>query len=162
MKQLNELAVAARGDREIVMTREFNAPRGIVFRALTEPELVKRWLYGPEGWSLAVCEIDLRVGGTYRYLWRHTNGQQMGAGGVFREIAAPERLVQTERFDEAWYPGESLITTVLTEHGGRTTFTATLRYESRAARDGVLRSPMEDGAGQSYERLAQIVASLAG
>lgn len=161
MKQLKGLALAARGELEIVMTREFAAPRRVIFRALTEPELVKRWLYGPDRWMLAVCEIDLRVGGRYRYVWKHrTDGTEMGAGGVFREIAAPERLVQTERFDDAWYPGESLITTVLTEHAGTTTFTATLRYESRQARDTVLKSPMEEGAGLSYERLAQLVTSL--
>ena len=105
MKTPGALQVSTRGEREIVMTRAFAAPRTLVFDAFTKPELVKRWLLGPDGWSLPVCEIDLRVGGTYRYVWRHTNGQEMGMGGVYREIVVPERIVSTEKFDQSWYPG---------------------------------------------------------
>jgi len=85
------LKVTAPGDREIVMTREFNAPRRMVFDAFTKPELVKQWLLGPPGWSMPVCEIDLKVGGAYRYVWRRdSDGTEMGMGGVYREIVPQE------------------------------------------------------------------------
>jgi uncharacterized protein YndB with AHSA1/START domain len=161
MKRTGTLKLTTRGDREIVMTRIFDAPRGRVFDALTRPELIKRWLLGPDGWSLPVCDIDLRVGGSFRYVWRNDkSGTEMGMRGVFREIVPPERLVHTEVFDEAWYPGEALITTVLTEQGGKTALTATLGYESRQARDVVFKSPMESGVARSYERLDELWTSL--
>jgi uncharacterized protein YndB with AHSA1/START domain len=156
---IGSLRVTAAGDREIVMTRSFDAPRRLVFEAITKPELVKRWLTGPPGWTMAVCEIDLRVGGRYRYGWQHVDGGTMAMGGVYREIAAPERVVATEKFDDAWYPGEALGTIALTEQDGRTMLTQTIRYESRAARDGVLKSPMESGVAASYDKLAELVAS---
>jgi uncharacterized protein YndB with AHSA1/START domain len=160
MKSAGTLQLTAPGEREIVMTRGFDAPRQLVFDAHTKPELIKRWLLGPPGWSMPVCEIDLRVGGKYRYVWRHDrNGNEMGMGGLYREIVAPERIVNTERFDEAWYPGEALNTLVLVEKGGRTTLTQTVRYESREARDAVLKSGMESGVAASYERLADLLAS---
>ena len=142
------------------MTRVFDAPRQLVFDAHTKPDLVRQWLLGPPGWSMPVCEMDVRVGGTYRWVWRHdTNGTEMGMGGVYREIVAPERLVTTERFDDAWYPGEALNTLVLIEKGGRTTLTQTMRYESRDARDAVIKSNMEKGVAASYDRLADLLAS---
>ena len=153
------LQVTAPTDREIVMTRVFDAPRHLVFDALTKPELLRQWLLGPPGWSMPVCEIDLRVGGTYRYVWRNTDGREMGSGGVFREIVPPERLVATERFDEPWYPGEALATNVLVEQGGKTTLTLTMRYESREARDAILKTGMEKGVAASYDRLAEMLAS---
>ena len=161
MKHGGGLRVTAPTEREIVMTRLFDAPRSLVFDAFTKPELVKRWLLGPPGWSMPVCEIELNVGGSYRYLWRRDrDGHDMGMGGVYREIVAPERLAATERFDEAWYPGEALLTIVLVEQGGRTTLTQTMLYESRAARDVVINSNMEGGVTASYERLAELLASL--
>jgi len=142
-----------------VMTRVFDAPRKLVFDAFTKPELLKQWLLGPPGWSMPVCEIDLKIGGRYRYVWRRdTDGTEMGCGGVYREIVPPERLVQTEQFDNPWYPGESLITTVLDEQRGKTTLTATMLYESRDARDGILKSGMESGVAASYDRLAELLA----
>src|ERR1700716_1207357 len=125
-----KLQITTPTDREIAMTRVFNAPRRLVFDALTKPELVKRWLLGPPGWSMPVCEIDLKVGGAYRYVWRHADGREMGMGGVYREIVPQERLVCTELFDEAWYPGEALTTTTLAEKDGRTTVTTTVLYVS--------------------------------
>src|SRR3970040_1417373 len=111
MTNSGALKVTAHGDRQIVMTRGFDAPRTLVFDAHTKPEHVKRWLLGPPGWSMPVCEIDLRVGGKYRYVWRRdSDGKEMSMGGVFREIGPPERLVATERFDDPWYPGEALDT----------------------------------------------------
>ncbi len=161
MKNTGNLKLTTRGDREIVMTRVFDAPRRLVFDALTKPELVKQWLLGPPGWSMPVCEIDLKVGGAYRYVWRRdSDGTQMGMGGVYREIVAPERLVATERFDEAWYPGEAVGTLVLVEQGGKTTLTQTELYQSREARDAVLKSGMEQGVAASYDRLAELLPSL--
>ena len=161
MKNTGNLKLTTRGDREIVMTRVFDAPRRLVFEALTKPELVKQWLLGPPGWTMPVCEIDLRVGGAYRYVWRRdSDGTQMGMGGVYREIVAPERLVATERFDEAWYPGEAVGTLVLVEQGGKTTLTQTELHQSREARDAVLKSGMEQGVAASYDRLEQLLASL--
>jgi uncharacterized protein YndB with AHSA1/START domain len=162
MKNAGNLKIAARGDREIIMTRSFNAPRKLVFEAFTKPELVKRWLLGPPGWSMPVCEIDLRVGGKYRWVWkRDSDGTEMGMGGVYREIVAPERIVSTEKFDDAWYPGEAVGTILLVEQGGMTSLTQTVLYESREARDGVLKSPMESGVRASYDRLEELLASKA-
>ena len=160
MNRSETFKIAPSGEREIVMTRVFDATRDLVFDALTKPDLVKRWLLGPPGWSMPVCEIDLKVGGAYRYVWRNEDGVEMGMGGTYREIVRPDRIVNTELFDKAWYPGESRITTVLMEQGGSTTMTVTCGYESRAARDGVLESDMESGVASSYDRLDEIVASI--
>jgi uncharacterized protein YndB with AHSA1/START domain len=156
----NTLQITTRGDRELVMTRVFDARRHLVFEACSKPELVRRWLLGPDGWSMPVCEIDLRVGGSYRYVWRHSDGREMGMGGVYREVIVPERIVATEEFDEAWYPGEAVGTLLLTEEGGKTTITQIMLYDSRATRDAVLKSPMEKGLAASYDRLEAIVASM--
>jgi len=156
---MNALKLEARGEREIVITRAFDAPRRLVFDAFSKPELVRQWLLGPPGWSMPVCEIDFRVGGRYRYVWRRDNGGEMGVGGVYKEIVSPERIVATERFDQSWYPGEGLGTILLVEQGAKTLMTQTLAYESREARDGVLKSPMESGVAISYDRLETLVAS---
>jgi uncharacterized protein YndB with AHSA1/START domain len=150
------LKVTTPTDREIAMTRVFNAPRRLVFDALSKPELLKQWMLGPPGWSMPVCEIDLRVGGTYRYVWRRENGKEMGVSGVFRE---PERLVVTEKFDDSWYSGEALITNLLVEEENKTTLVITMQYESREARDGVLKSAMDQGVAASYDRLAELLVS---
>lgn len=158
MTNPGNLNLTTRGDREIVITRAFDAPRKLVFDAFTKPELVKQWLLGPDGWSMPVCEIDLKVGGKYRYVWRRDkDGTEMGMGSVYREIVAPERLVATEKFDQAWYPGEAVGTFILTEQGGKTTLTETILYESGEARDGVLKSGMEKGVVASYDRLAKLL-----
>ena len=161
MKNTGNLKLTTQGDREMVMTRAIDAPRRLVFGAFTKPELVKQWLLGPPGWSMPICEIDLRVGGAYRYVWRRdSDGSEMGMGGVYREIVSPERLVATEKFDQAWYPGESVSTTVFVEQGGKTTITQTVLYQSREARDAVLKSGMEKGVAASYDRLAELLAKL--
>ena len=161
MKNTGALQVRTRGDREIVMTRDFAAPRRLVFDAFTKPELVRRWLLGPPGWSMPVCEIDLRVGGSYRYVWRHEKGQELGMGGVYREIVVPERIVSTEKFDESWYPGEALGTLSLTERDGRTLVTQTIMYDTLEAREAVLKSPMEQGVEAGYKRLEELLDTLA-
>ena len=153
------LRVTTPTQREIAMTRVFDAPRDLVFEAYTKPELVKRWLGVHAGWSLAVCEIDLRVGGAYRYVWRGPDRAEMGMGGIYREVVAPERIVATEKFDQSWYPGEAVSTLALAEQGGSTTLTLTVRYESREARDAVLKSPMESGVAAGFDKLAELLAS---
>jgi uncharacterized protein YndB with AHSA1/START domain len=163
LKNTASLEITTPSDREIAMARVFDAPRSMVFDAWTRPELLKRWLGARNGWTLAVCEIDLKVGGTYRYVWRKDNGIEMGMRGVYREIVRPERLVCTEVFDDKWYEGEALDTMVLTEHDGKTTVTTTVLYDSKEARDGVLKSPMATGVAESYDRLDELLAStLAG
>lgn len=157
MHKSGNLVVSAHGEREIVMTRTFDAPRALVFEAYTTPEYVRRWLLGPDGWTMPVCEIDLRVGGRYRYVWRHADGREMGMGGLYKEITAPERIVSTEAFEQPWYEGEGQGTAVFKEHAGKTMFTLTLLYQSRATRDSVLKSPMEGGVRASYDRLAAII-----
>jgi len=153
------LEVTTPSDNEIMMTRTFNAPRHLVFEALTKPEIVRRWLLGPDGWTMPECEIDLRVGGRYRYVWEHPKQGRMSSGGVFREIVPPERIVQTEKFEQPWYPGEAIATLTLAEHDGQTTLTVVIRHESKAVRDMVLKTGMEKGVAASYDRLAKIVES---
>jgi uncharacterized protein YndB with AHSA1/START domain len=155
MKNTGTLKVTTPSDTEIVLTRIFDAPRHLVFEALTRPELVKRW-YGPRGHNLVVCEIDLRVGGAWRYVLRDPEGRDMGMGGVYREIAGPGRLISTEAYDD--FPGESVVTTVLVEQGGKTTLTSTVLYPSREVRDAVIASGMEHGAAETFDRLAEMLA----
>jgi uncharacterized protein YndB with AHSA1/START domain len=155
-----KLKVAPQGDREIVITRAFNAPAKLVFDAYTKPELLKRWLTGPPEWKLSVCEVDLRVGGKYRYEWSGPNDYKMGMGGTYREVVAAKRVVATERFDMAWYPGEALVTLVFDEKDGRTMLRVTLQYESAEARDGVMKSPMESGMGASFDKMAALLEEI--
>lgn len=160
MNYATTLKVTALRERAIAVSRVFDAPRRLVFDAHTKPELVRRWLTGPPGWSFVVCEIDLKVGGAYRYVWGKSDGTTMGMGGVFREIVPPERLVCTELFDEDWTGGETLGTLVLTEQDGKTTLTYTLLYTSQEARDAVLKFGMEQGMAASYDRLEEMLPSI--
>lgn len=143
-------------DREIVMTRVFDAPRKLVFEALTKPELLKLW-YGPHGWSLEVCEIDLQVSRAWRFVLRGSDGTEMGMRGGYREVVPPERTVYTWMFDG--FPGESLVTNVLVEQGGQTTLTCTILYPSPAGRDAVMNDGMENTVAESYDRLAALLAT---
>lgn len=147
-------------DHEIQVTRDFHAPRRLVFYAFTKPDLVRRWLLGPPGWTMPVCEIDLKVGGTYRYVWRKAGLADMGMGGVFREIVSPERVVATEKFDESWYPGDALDTTVFVEQDNITKVTITILYESKEARDTARRSGMEHGMAAGYNRLEEQLSTM--
>jgi uncharacterized protein YndB with AHSA1/START domain len=158
VKNVGKLQITTPSDRELAMTRVFDAPRSLVFDAWTKPELLKRWLGVRGGWTFAVCEVDLRVGGAYRYVWRGPTGTEMGMGGVFREIVRPERIVATEKFDQSWYDGDALDTTVLVEKDGKTTVTTTVLYGSKAVRDAVLKSPMEKGVAESYDQLDEVLA----
>jgi uncharacterized protein YndB with AHSA1/START domain len=159
MQNTGNLKITTPSDREVRMTRVFDAPRELVFEALTKPALLKRWFFGPPGWTLETCEIDLRVGGSYRYVWRGPDGTMMGMGGVHREIERPERIVCTQLFDEDWTGGEAVGTLVLVERDGKTTLTNTVLYTSREARDAVLKTPMEHGVAAGYDRLAEMLAS---
>jgi uncharacterized protein YndB with AHSA1/START domain len=144
-------------DREVAWTRSFAAPRERVFRAFTEPEHVQRWMLGPDGWTMPICEMDLRVGGGWRCVWRNGDGDEFELQGVFREIERPARIVYTESMMGS---SEALQTIVLTEEGGITTMVSSLLYGSRAERDAAIATGMEKGASQSYDRLAEIVADL--
>jgi uncharacterized protein YndB with AHSA1/START domain len=151
-----QLKVTAHGDREVVITRSFHAPRTLVWDAYTKPALLKRWLGVFGDITLDVCEVDLLVGGKYRYVWRGPNFQ-MGMGGEYREVKAPERIVSTEKYDESWYPGGAVGTVVLTEKGGVTTLTMTMRYDSKESRDAVLKSPMEQGMAAGFDTLEKLL-----
>lgn len=159
VKGPGNLTVTTPSDLEIEMKREFNAPRELVFDAMTRPELLQRWHLGPDGWTLPVCEVDLRVGGAYHYVWHGPDGEVMGVNGDFREVVPPERIVHTERFDEAWYEGEALVTVELTEQQGRTTLTMTMRFTSKEGRDMALASGMEYGVDAGFARLEALLAS---
>jgi len=153
------LEVTTPSDRELRWSRAFDAPCARLFEALTTPALVRRWLLGPPGWAMEFCAIDLRPGGAYRYVWRRErDGKEMAMGGVFEQVAAPERFVATETFEEAWYRGHALVTMQLDDHARRTTLTQTMAYDSADTRDGVLRSGWEDGVRASYDRLDAILA----
>jgi uncharacterized protein YndB with AHSA1/START domain len=151
--------VSTPSDQEISMTRLFDAPRELVFEVMTKPEHVRRW-WGclGEGYSVPVCEIDLRPGGTWRFVNRHPKGEA-GFHGEYREIAPPSRLVFTEIFEE--FPDVvSVVTTDLTDEGGKTRMTATVRYPSQEVRDMVKSTGMATGAGISYDRLEDLVREL--
>lgn len=152
------LTVATPSDREIVMTRDFAAPRRLVWEAWTTPEHLPRWMLGSQGWTMPICEIDLRPGGSHRSLWRHPDGNEMEIRGVYREVEPPERLVYTD----SWGAGapETIDTLVLTEEGGRTTMTLTMLYPTTEARDAALRTGMAEGMGQSFARLDAYARSL--
>ncbi|MBM3488577.1 MAG: ATPase [Alphaproteobacteria bacterium] len=152
--------VTTPSDRTVAISRVFAAPRRLVFEAHIRPELVLRWMWGPDGWPLVECTIDARVGGRFRYVWRHVEKGDMVMRGGFREIVAPERIVHTELFDEDWTGGETVVTTLFEERDGRTSVTATVLYASRAARDGALRSGMTDGWSQALDRLEALLPAL--
>jgi len=151
--------VTTPSDTEIRMTRLFDAPRRLVFEAMTKPEHVRQW-WGRlgEGYSVPVCEIDLRPGGKWRFVNRHPNGEA-AFHGEYREITPPSRLVFTEIFED--FPDSvSVVTSEFIEEDGRTRLTATVAYPSREVRDMVLASGMSGGAGVSYDRLEDLVARL--
>ena len=146
-------------DREIVTTRVFDAPRRRVFAAHTDPEHLPHWMTGPEGWTMPVCEVDLRPGGAWRFAWRHADGTEMEVRGEYREVVPPERVVSTESWGGD--PPDTILTLVLTEEGGRTTLTATRLFPSKEARDAVLASGLRDGTAASYDRLAERLRAMA-
>lgn len=158
MTDTGSLKVTTPSDREIRMTRVFDAPRQLVFEAHCKPELLKRWLLGPPGWEMVVCNVASKVGDRYRYEWRNTaTGKQFGNGGVCRELVPPQRVVCTEVMDGQ--PGEALVTTTFVEQNGKTTLTLNILFESQEIRDIALQSGMERGVAASYHRLDEVLAS---
>lgn len=148
--------VTTPSDREITVVRVFDAPRELIWDCHTKPELVKRWMLGPPGWSMPVCEIDLRVGGAYRYVWKNdADGTSFGSHGVHREIVAPQLIVTTEAMDG--FDGEAINTLELAEAGGRTTLRINMLFPSKVHRDGALQSGMSDGMAMGYDRLETIL-----
>jgi uncharacterized protein YndB with AHSA1/START domain len=148
----SSVVVTTPSDLEIRVARTFEAPRDLVFAYHTKCEHVQRWLLGPPGWSMPQCDIDLRVGGNYRYVWRNDeNGMEFGVSGEFREINAPERIVTVERMDGV--PGSAVCTMVFENDGAGTAFYISILFESKQYRDGALASGMTDGMSMSYDRL---------
>lgn len=150
--------LATPSDRDIVVTRSFAAPRDLVFGAWTRTEHVPRWLLGPPGWTMPVCEMDLRPGGAWHYVWRKPGGEEMAMRGTYREVVAPERVVWTE----SWGPGwpETVNTLVFTEASGITTSVMTVLYPTQQARDAALGTGMKGGLDQGYARLDALLEDL--
>ena len=157
--QKGPLQITTPSDREIGITRSFDAPRMMVWDAYTRPELVQRWLGQMPGWSWAVCEMDVRVGGRYHWAWRGPDGAEMAVGGEYREVVPSERLVSTEKYDPAWYEGEAVGTVEFRDAERRTVLVTTLRYASKAVRDAVLQSPATQGMEMGYAMLDELLAS---
>jgi uncharacterized protein YndB with AHSA1/START domain len=156
---IGSTAFTTPSERELVMTRVFEAPRALVFDCWTRPEHVQSWLLGPEGWSMPVCEIDLRPGGVWHFVWRQADGTEMEMQGEYREIVPPERLVSTESWGGGW--PETLNTLVLTEEDGKTTATLTILYPSGEAREAALGTGMTDGVSMSFDRLEAYMRGIA-
>ena len=155
--------VSLPGDSQVKVTRQFKAPRDMVYKAFTTPELLQRWLLGPPGWSMPVCEMDLRVGGKYRWRWRSDeNGKEFGFHGAFREVKAPSRIVHTEFFDPGDVGGDmgdgALIILELTESKGVTTMAIVMDYYTKEARDAAMSTGMTDGMEHSYQMLDKLLA----
>ena len=154
---LKTLTITTPSDREVMLSREFNAPALMVFDALTKPEWLKRW-YGPKGWMLVVCDLDLRVGGAWRFVVRQPAGKEIGQRGIYQEIDRPNRIVNTESWED-WDAGETLVTTILSEHDGGTAFQCTILFPSKDVRDTVVKAGLEHGAKEGYDKLAEVLAA---
>jgi uncharacterized protein YndB with AHSA1/START domain len=160
---LTKAQVSLPSDREVSVTRQFKAPRKLVYDAFTKPALVQRWLLGPPGWSMPVCEMDLRVGGKYRWRWRSDeDGKEFGFHGEFREVAPPRRIVHTQYYDPGDVGGDmgdaALITLELTEKDGITTMVSVMDFGSKASRDAAMSTGMTDGMEASYRLLDEVLA----
>lgn len=143
-------------DLEVAVTRVVAAPRALVFDAWTKPEHIANWMLGPEGWTMPVCEVDLREGGAWHFVWRGQDGTEMDMHGEYREVSPPERMVSTESWGADW--PETVNTVVFSEEAGHTTIVLTVSYPSKDARDAALATGMKDGMNQSFDRLAAYLA----
>jgi uncharacterized protein YndB with AHSA1/START domain len=157
MKKAGSLQATTPTDLELVVARVFDAPRGVVFTAWTNPEDLPHWMLGPPGWTMPVCEIDFRPGGAWRIVWRQPDGTEMEMRGGYREIVPPERIVSTESWGGKW--PETRNTVTLSEEHGQTTLTLKILYPSKEARDAALQTGMKDGMAQSFNRLEEYLAS---
>ena len=146
------------GVLQIRLKRIFDAPRARVFEALTRPDLLKRWVIRSSGWSIVSCEVDLEVGGAYRFVWIGPGNVIMGMHGVYREILAPERLVSIEFFDEDWPGGEVVSMLSLSEAGGRTALAQSVFYPTRESRDAAVDCGLEQSMAASYSLLDDLLA----
>jgi uncharacterized protein YndB with AHSA1/START domain len=163
---LNKTAqVSLPSDTEVRVTRDFRAPRQMLWDAHTQPELVKRWMLGPPGWSMPVCEMDVRVDGKYRWRWRSDeNGQEFGFFGKFNAVDAPARLAHDEYYDPGTMPADmdttspAIIDTSFTERDGVTTLVSVMRFATREIRDGAVSTGMTDGMEMGYQRLDKMFA----
>ncbi len=163
---IDKAQVTLPSDREVKVTRSFRAPRALVYRAYTEPELVRRWLLGPPGWAMPVCEMDVKVGGRYRWRWRsEEDGKEFGFAGTFKEVQPTSRIVHTEAYDPGTvsdaYPGDdALVTVTFAEDGGVTTVTTLIDFGSQKTRDAAIATGMTDGMEQSYQLLDRLLTEL--
>jgi uncharacterized protein YndB with AHSA1/START domain len=161
---VDKAEVTLPSETEVKVTRSFKAPQALVYSAYTEPKLLQRWLLGPPGWTMPVCEMDVRVGGKYRWRWRsEREGTEFGFSGVFRQVDSPAKLVHTEKFDpgttgEGYPGGEALVTVSFQEETGITTVTSLIEYGTREGRDAALATGMTDGMEQSYQLLDRLFA----
>jgi len=146
-------------DREIAATRVFDAPRRLVYEAHTNPKHLPNWMLGPEGWTMPVCEIDLRPGGTWHFVWRKADGSEMAMRGTYKEVVPPEKVVTTESWGGDW--PETINTLTLTEKDGKTILTSTILYPSKDARDAALKTGMKQGMNVSFDRLAAYLQGIA-
>lgn len=153
---MTKLKVLPGAPNEIVMEREFDAPRHLVIKAMSTPELIKRWLGGVRA-EVTIAEHDLRVGGTYRHVFKLPDGSSFQFTGVYREVT-DSRIVHTEKFDDN--PAESVVTITLTEAAGRTRLHMVVAFDSAEIRDMVAATGMADGAGESYDKLAELLATM--
>jgi uncharacterized protein YndB with AHSA1/START domain len=163
MPGFEKAQVSTPSEREVKVVRSFKAPRELVYKAYTTPELLKRWLLGPPGWEMPVCEMDVRVGGKYRWRWRsNQDNQEFGFHGEFKEVVAPSKLVHIEYYDPGSVGGDmgkgALITVELTEEKGITTLTSLMDFGSKQARDAAVATGMTDGMEQSYQLLDGLLA----
>jgi len=141
------------------MTRVVEAQRRLAFEAWTNPEHLPHWMLGPSGWTMTVCEIDLRPGGSWRFVWRHSDGAEMGMRGVYREITPPERLVSTDSWGGNW--PETINTLILSEEYGKTTISLRTFYPSKEARDAALQTGTKDGVSERFNRLSEYLRMIA-
>jgi uncharacterized protein YndB with AHSA1/START domain len=165
MTKKSKLEVTLPNDLEVHLKRVFDAPPNVVFDAWTKPEIITRWMLGPPGWTMPVCEMDLRAGGKFRWRWRGEKGEEFGFTGVFREVTRPARIVHTEVYDPGDVGGnmggEALVTSEFAPQGGATLHTMTIRYQSKADRDAAVKTGMTDGMEIGNVRLDEILASTA-
>ena len=154
----NSLTMTMPSEREMTITRVFDAPRALVWEAYTSPEHLPHWMLGPPGWTMPVCEMDLRAGGKWRWAWRNLDGQEMEMRGVYKEVVPPERVVSTESWGGDW--PETVNTVTFTEEDGRTTLSITILYPSNEARESAIKTGMTKGMEMSYDRLAAHLETL--
>lgn len=151
------LTITTPGERQIVVTRDFDAPRDLVFLCYSKPELLRRW-YGMPDWTMPVCEMDFQVGGKWRFVQRAPNGFEMASQGIYTLIDSPSRIDQTEMYDDNWTQGGTVNSVVFSQKDGVTTSTTTITYSSAEARAAAAASPMATGMEIGYGRLDALLA----